>query len=101
MSTTSSLNISIFKNEGNSNAMTFGSGGSITFNGSFGPNAYAFNTWEDANARPTTGLTIGGMGYNLKSNAIEVYAGVDAEGNPLWAVFGGTLMDANDLGNTP
>ena len=41
------------------------------------------------------------MGYNLKSNAIEVYAGVDAEGNPLWAVFGGTLMDANDLGNTP
>jgi len=51
MSTTSSLNISIFKNEGNSNAMTFGSGGSITFNGSFGPNAYAFNCWEDAKAR--------------------------------------------------
>jgi|TARA_B100001250_G_scaffold41613_1_gene32882 hypothetical protein len=101
MATTSSLNITTFKNEGNSNAMTFGSGGSITFNGSFGPNAYAFNCWDDNNSRPTTGLTIGGMGYNKQSNALEVYAGTDAEGNPLWAAFTGTLMSDQDLGNTP
>mgnify|MGYP001350558092 CR=1 FL=1 len=98
MATTSSLNLTTFKNEGNSSVMTFGSGGTITFNGSFGPNAYAFNCWDDADGRPTTGLTIGGMGYNIQSNAIEVYAGVDAEGNAQWAVFGGTLMSDQDLG---
>tara|TARA_B100000427_G_scaffold65644_1_gene52135 strand:- start:2544 stop:2849 length:306 start_codon:yes stop_codon:yes gene_type:complete len=101
MAISSSLNIQTFKNEPGSSAMTFGSGGSITFNGSFGPNAYAFNCWEDAKARPTTGLTIGGMGYNIQANAIEVYAGVDAEGNALWAVFSGTLMSDQDLGLTP
>ncbi len=101
MATSSSLNIQTWKNEPGSNAMTFGSGGSIAFNGSFGPNAYAFNCWDDSKGRPTSGLTIGGMGYNKDTSAIEVYAGTDAEGNDVWAVFAGTLMSDQELGLTP
>ena len=39
--------------------------------------------WTDA-SRPTTGLDIGDMGWNTDNNAIEIYNGVNDDGDPVW-----------------
>lgn len=92
MSQSSTLRVTNWKSSGGSSAMTFGSGGSITFQGSYQPNAYAFSTWDGPEFRPLT-PPIGSAGWNSKSNRLEIYHGVDAEANPLWAVFASTVFD--------
>ena len=92
MSQSSTLRVTNWKTASGNNAMAFGAGGSITFQGSYQPNAFAFSAWDGADNRPT-GVPIGAAGWNSKSTRLEIYHGVDDEGNPLWAVFKGTQFN--------
>lgn len=88
MSTTSILRSNNWNDASGSPVMQFGAGGSISFQSPFVPNAFAFAAWEGSNNRPT-GVPIGSAGWNSANKRLEIYHGVDAELNELWAVFSG------------
>ena len=89
MSVTSALRIDKVQTVSGSQVMTLGSGGSITFDGSFSPSNFGLPQWNGSKLRPTTNLSFGSFGWNSKNNQFECYVGVDSEGNALWAVFSG------------
>mgnify|MGYP001249507581 FL=1 len=94
MGATSALKIDKVQTVSGSQVMTLGTGGSIVFDGSFSPSNFGLPQWDGAKNRPSTNLTYGAFGWNSKNNQFECYVGVDAENNPLWAVFAG--LDVSD-----
>ena len=96
MSGTSALKIDKVQTVSGSQVMTLGAGGSISFDGSFSPSNFGLPQWDGPKNRPTANLSYGSFGWNSKNNQFECYVGVDAENNPLWAVFSGTNV-SDDL----
>ena len=96
MSGTSALKIDKVQTVSGSQVMTLGAGGSIVFDGSFSPSNFGLPQWDGPKNRPTANLSYGSFGWNSKNNQFECYVGVDAENNPLWAVFSGTNV-SDDL----
>ena len=94
MSGTSALKIDKVQTVSGSQVMTLGAGGSISFDGSFSPSNFGLPQWDGPKNRPTANLSYGSFGWNSKNNQFECYVGVDAENNPLWAVFSG--LDVSD-----
>ena len=96
MGATSALKIDKVQTVSGSQVMTLGAGGSIVFDGSFSPSNFGLPQWDGAKNSPTSNLSYGSFGWNSKNNQFECYVGVDAENNPLWAVFSGTNV-SDDL----
>ena len=96
MGATSALKIDKVQTVSGSQVMTLGAGGSIVFDGSFSPSNFGLPQWDGPKNRPTANLSYGSFGWNSKNNQFECYVGVDAENNPLWAVFSGTNV-SDDL----
>ena len=74
--------ISDFSSSGVVNALTINN---LTVN-----NNISFPTWTD-DTKPTTGLTIGTIGFNSEQNILEIYNGVDSSNNPIWVTFEGSV----------
>ena len=100
MSATSALKIDKVQTVGGSQVMTLGTGGAITFDGSYQPSNFGLPQWNGTKNRPTTNLSYGSFGWNSKNNQFECYVGQDSDGNALWAVFTGIDV-SDDLDPTP
>ena len=97
MSATSALRIDNIETVAGAAVLGFGTGGSMSFNGSYAPANFGIPRWDGNGNRPT-GVPLGSFGWNSKNTRLEIYIGIDSQtGDPLWVVFDGNLLTTSDL----
>jgi hypothetical protein len=70
----------------------------VEFTGGFIPASLVIPNWAGENARPTSGISPGYLGYNSTDVQLEVYWGVDPDdGSPVWGTTVGRVQGGGGL----
>ena len=70
----------------------------VEFTGGFIPASLVIPNWAGENARPTSGISPGYLGYNSTDVQLEVYFGVDPDdGSAVWGTTSGRVTGAVDV----
>ena len=72
----------------------------VEFTGGFIPASLVIPNWAGENARPTSGISPGYLGYNSTDVQLEVYYGVDPDdGSAVWGTTAGRVTGGGGLKN--
>ena len=64
----------------------------VEFTGGFIPASLVIPNWAGENARPTSGISPGYLGYNSTDVQLEVYYGIDPDdGSQIWGTTAGRV----------